>query len=133
MPINPWPDEGNSGAGAPRSAPLLVTVMVKASPLTSMSTRARGGGRMLDHVGQRLLHDPVGGQTHLRRHRAEIAGDLHLHRDPGRPAAGRQAVQLVQAGRMTIPAAVAAAEHAGDAPQLGQGVPPGVGHDTAAP
>ncbi len=38
------------------------------------------------HVGERLLHDPVGGQVHARRQRAGWAGDLDLHRQPGAAA-----------------------------------------------
>src|SRR6266566_4478575 len=58
---------------------------------------ARGGLSVLDHVGQRLLDDPVGGQVDAGRHRALGAADLQLNPDPGVRGAGDELAHVGQA------------------------------------
>jgi hypothetical protein len=71
------------------------------------------------HVGERLLHDPVGSLVHLRRKRPSLAGDGHRHGEPSRPGAGDQAVQLAQTAAVTV---LLAAQHAERRAQFPYGV-----------
>jgi hypothetical protein len=53
---------------------------------------------VLDDVGERLLHDPVGGQLQPRGQGPRGPLDLHLHRDPGRLGVGGEQVQRREPG-----------------------------------
>ena len=112
-----------SGAQAPSS----VTSTVTSSPGAADAWRRRRRAGVLEHVGQRLLHDPVHGQPERRR---QLAG--------GRPRARvRPAVRRRSSGTRAQPGPRArlrgqvdvvvrglplAAEHAEQTAHLGQGV-----------
>jgi hypothetical protein len=73
-----------------------------------------------DHVGERLLHDPVGGQVHRRRQLGGRAVDHHPDRRPAPCHPGDQLVELRQArhGRLRPLSAGGLAQHADGRPQL---------------
>jgi hypothetical protein len=81
-----------------------------------------GGGSagVARHVGQRLLHDPVGGQVHRQRQLDPPTLDRHLDPPAGPSRPGHQPIQLGQAGqRRPRPALLAElAQHAKGRPQL---------------
>jgi hypothetical protein len=52
-----------------------------------------------DHVGQRLLNDPVRGQRGGRRHRGHVPGQVHVHRYPRRADHRRETVQVAETRR----------------------------------
>ena len=56
-----------------------------------------GGSGVLDHVGERLLHDPVGGQVHARRQFSR-PGDGQLNGQPGGADPLDQGPDLAEAG-----------------------------------
>ncbi len=81
-------------------------------------------GRVPDHVGQRLLDDPVRGQADRLRHRAEIpdgGGDVEFGPHPGLRDGGEQARQVVQARlRGLVGLAVGGPQHPEQAAHLGE-------------
>ena len=69
MPTRPWPPPGACGrARAPGRGRATASSSASVAPVE----RDRGGraARVLAHVGQRLLDDPVGGEVDARRQRA---------------------------------------------------------------
>jgi hypothetical protein len=60
---------------------------------------AGGGPGVLDHVGERLLHDPVGGQVDARRDVPARALAPKADPDPGVGGARDEAVQVSEPGR----------------------------------
>ena len=86
IPTSPCPTRGRSGVSAAcraarrrrrrRSRP--------ASADTRTVTAAGGRPGVADHVGQRLLHDPVRGERDPRRHGTEIALGDEVDRHAGR-------------------------------------------------
>ena len=78
MPSSPWPSPSES-ADAPRPSSLTSSTIASGSHCTSTETSGSGPG-VLEHVGQRLLRDPVHRQPGAGRQGARCA---HAHeRDP---------------------------------------------------
>ena len=85
-----------SGRGRParalRAAPSpssAISIVELAGAVADRHARA-APGRVLERVGQRLLHDPVGGQVDPARQRAHLALDAQLDRQPRLAHLGRR-------------------------------------------
>ena len=75
--------------------------------------------RVLEGVGQRLLHDPVGREIDTRRQRQRLAGDRHVDLEPGGAHLLHQPRELVEARvRGQRQALAVAAQHPEQAPHL---------------
>ena len=86
--------------------------------VVQVNRRAGPAGVTAD-VGERFLHDPVGGLVHFGRQRPLGAGHGHGHREPGRARARHQAVQLAEAAAVAV---LLAAQHAERRAQFPRGV-----------
>src|SRR5688572_13874713 len=53
-----------------------------------------GSARVFQTIGQRLLHDAVGGKVNARRSLASLAFDNKVHCDAGFPDLGRQSPEV---------------------------------------
>ena len=90
--------------------------------------RDRGGGalaRVLHDVGQRLLDDAVRRKVDAGRHRAGLALDRQLDREPGLPHLLDQSLEVGQTGLRRCPAVpgigVGVAQHRQQPAHVGQG------------
>ena len=76
--------------------------------------------RVAQHVGERLLHDPVARGVHGRRHRAELA-DVEPHLDARGAQRARELVEVAEpARRPERRRVVVAAQHAERRAQVAQ-------------
>jgi hypothetical protein len=113
-----------AGAGA-----AAVVDHLDLDPAGGVADRDPGGGRpgVPDHVGQRLLDDPVGRQVEPGRQlgRRPLDPDLDPHPGPGH--LGGQGLDLGQAGRrgQAADGPILLAEHAQQPPHLDQGLAAG--------
>ena len=69
----------------------------RVGPVAERHRRVRAAG-VLDDVGQRLLHDPVGGQVDALRQRPRLALDGQVDADAGGARALEQLVELAEPG-----------------------------------
>ena len=90
---------GSAVAGRGHHAPPVVGDLHRDLPV-AIADRDLGACRasVLDHVGQRLLDDPVGRQVHPGGQRRRRPLHPQPHRQPGLGHLGQQAVQIRQAG-----------------------------------
>ena len=82
IPTRPWPPPLRSGSSAPAPRSAIAQLAAPSSPHTSCTPVERAA-RMLDRVGERLLHDAVGGELRARRQRAAAADDGERHWQAG--------------------------------------------------
>ena len=93
MPTRPWPPPSARGLGVP--SPRSVISSCSSSPPRVHAHLGVAAG-VLERVGQRLLHDAVGGEVDAGRQLARLAVDVQLDRQPGRAGALDQRAELVQ-------------------------------------
>ena len=88
------------GRRSRRAAAAAVAVVGDRQHAARRSPRAHAhlgvAAAVLERVGQRLLHDAVGGEVDAGRQLAPLAGHVQLDRQPGRAAALDQRAELVQ-------------------------------------
>ena len=84
-----------------------------------------GVAGVLQRVGERLLHDPVGGEVDARGQGHALSLHVHVHAQPGRAGAGGELLHAVDADGPLEVLALAVAHRSEQAPQLCQGLAPG--------
>ena len=117
MPTSPWP------APSPVAGPAAAVGDLQLELALAPAHAHLGGGlrRMLEHVGERLLDDPVGGEVEPGRQRPPLALLVQHHGQPGGTRALEQRVERAQRGlRRQRRLLLVRVQHAEQPPHLGQ-------------
>src|SRR5690242_3777990 len=107
-----------ASASQPGSAAVVVNLDGESLRSVVQVHRRAGLAGVAADVGERFLHDPVGGLVCLGRKRPHRPGHGHRHGEAGRPGARHQAVKLAEAAAV----AVLLAQHAERGAQFPDGV-----------
>ena len=131
-PVSPWPPADAAGLAACPASPESQDLDVERRPRRrSRSTCGSRRARVLEHVGQRLLHDPVGSQLDPGPRGRGFRPSSRVDLDARVAHVRHQGVEVVDglrpAGRCAV--GVLVAEQPEHRPGLGQRLAAGLGDD----
>jgi hypothetical protein len=95
------PDEPVTGIASRRTSSVVCDLELEVAAVTDNHPRLRRPS-VFEHVGERLLHDAVGGDRDAERKRSGLPFDLKLNRKPSLSHLRNELVEVVQGrlGRM---------------------------------